>query len=486
MKNQAQLICYVDRFGGGALPDLHAYLQSKLAPYFSGGVHLLPFFSPIDGADAGYDPINHQEVDKRLGNWNDVKGLSQNFDLTADLIVNHISDKSKEFKDVDVNGKSSTYFELFLTKDKVFPEGADVEDINKIYRPRPNRPFSVRKLQNGESYEFWSTFSRSQLDIDINSTAGEKYLQGLVEKFSSSGVKMIRLDAVGYAIKKAGTSCFMLPETYDYIKKLTDNIHKLGMEVLAEVHAHYEVQIEIAKCVDYVYDFALPPLILFSLFTKNATRLKQWYSISPRNCLTVLDTHDGIGVMDVASYNGKPGILSNEELDQLVEGIHEKSKHTSKQATGEAASNLDLYQVNCSFYDALGQSDQMYLMARAIQFFSPGIPQVYYGGLLAAENDMDLLASTKVGRDINRPYFQFEEIDKALEKTVVKQLLNLLYFRNNHESFNGNFQVMDYGDEHLHLRWVKAEHWSELNINLPKMEMTILFSEDENTYSVGN
>ena len=76
--------------------------------------------------------------------------------------------------------------------------------------------------------------------------------------------------------------------------ELTKSIHKHGMTTLAEVHAHYEVQIEIAKRVDYVYDFALPPLILFSIFSKTTTRLKQWYSVSPRNCLTVLDTHDGI------------------------------------------------------------------------------------------------------------------------------------------------------------------------------------------------
>ena len=485
MKNKAQLICYVNRLGAGNIESLHAYLKRKLSPYFH-SVHVLPFYTPIDGADAGYDPINHQEVDQRLGTWDDVSKFSKDFVLVADLIVNHISDESKEFKDVEAKGTESPYFDLFLTKDKVFPESANLEEINKIYRPRPNRPFSVRKLNTGESFEFWSTFSRSQLDIDVNSVSGQSYLNGLIEKFATSGVKMLRLDAVGYAIKKAGSTCFMLPETYDYISELTKSIHKHGMTTLAEVHAHYEVQIEIAKRVDYVYDFALPPLILFSIFSKTTTRLKQWYSVSPRNCLTVLDTHDGIGVMDVSSYDGKPGILSNEELDQLVEGIHQHSNETSRQATGEAASNLDLYQVNCSFYDALGQDDQAYLIARAIQFFSPGIPQIYYGGLLAAKNDMKLLEETKVGRDINRPYFTFDEIDSALEKDVVKQLLNLIYFRNNHDSFNGVFQVMDYGDENLHLRWVKADQWAELIVNLSEMKMNITFSEDANKYSLNN
>ena len=112
--------------------------------------------------------------------------------------------------------------------------------------------------------------------------------------------------------------------------------------------------------------------------------------------MTVLDTHDGIGVIDVgADSAGTPGLLSPAEIDRLVETIHERSNNQSRQATGAAASNLDLYQVNCTFYDALGRSDDEYLIARALQFFAPGIPQVYYVGLLAGTNDMDLLARTR-------------------------------------------------------------------------------------------
>ena len=40
-----------------------------------GGVHLLPFFYPIDGADAGFDPIDHTQIDRRLGTWEDLRAL---------------------------------------------------------------------------------------------------------------------------------------------------------------------------------------------------------------------------------------------------------------------------------------------------------------------------------------------------------------------------------------------------------------------------
>jgi sucrose phosphorylase len=473
MNNKVQLITYADRFGQGQISDLHRYLLKNLKPALAGGVHLLPFFAPIDGADAGYDPINHDQVDARIGNWEDIKKLSGDFPLTVDLIVNHISDKSEPFLDVKAKGSKSPYFELFLTKDKVFPNGATEEDINKIYRPRPNRPFSLRKLDSGEKIEFWTTFSQHQLDIDVQSEAGKKYLHHLIKQFSEAGVKMIRLDAIGYAIKKAGSSCFMLPETFDLISEICEIAHSYHLEVLCEIHAHHEIQKAIAERVDYVYDFVLPPLVLYTLFTRNSSRLKQWLAISPKNCLTVLDTHDGIGVMDVADVDGKAGILSHQEIDLLVNSIHKNSNDSSKMATGAAASNLDLYQVNSSYYDALGGDDQVYLIARAIQFFCPGIPQVYYGGLLASANDINLLEKTKVGRDINRPYLNFKEVDIAMQKPVVQKLLTLMEFRNTQAAFNGEFSVLPSDDSQICLHWQKDQFWTELKVDLKNKTLRI-------------
>ena len=178
----------------------------------------------------------------------------------------------------------------------------------------------------------------------------------------------------------------MIPETFAFIGELTEQARARGIEVLVEIHSYYREQIEIAKHVDRVYDFALPPLVLHALYTGDARRLRHWLEISPRNAITVLDTHDGIGVIDAGpdrkNPQASPGLLAPEEIDALVETIHQRSLGESRQATGAAANNLDLYQVNCTYYDALGRRDDEYLMARAVQFFAPGIPQVYYVGLL--------------------------------------------------------------------------------------------------------
>ena len=163
------------------------------------------------------------------------------------------------------------------------------------------------------------------------------------------------------------------------------------MEMLVEIHSHYQTQIEIAERVDWVYDFALPPLLLHALFEGDTTALRRWLEIRPTNAVTVLDTHDGIGVIDVGrdqNDRSRSGLLSQSDIDRLVEEIHVRSNGASRAATGDAADNLDLYQVNCTYYDALGGDDDRYLTARLVQMLVPGVPQVYYVGALAGGNDL--------------------------------------------------------------------------------------------------
>ena len=480
MKNKVQLITYVDRFGGGNLRDLGNLLSGPLRGVF-GAVHLLPFFNPIDGSDAGFDPIDHTVVDSRLGTWTDVAALSHQLDIMADAIVNHVSDRSPQFLDWQQHGTTSAYNGMFLTRDAVYPQGASSEDVAKIYRPRPRQPFLEVTLATGEKETLWSTFTPQQLDIDVKHPQGQAYLERILTTLASNGVSMVRLDAVGYAIKKAGTSCFMLPETFDFIRAFAARGRALGVDVLVEVHSYYRKQIEIAAHVDWVYDFALPPLILHAFAFGTAVRLKQWIKIRPSNAITVLDTHDGIGIVDVgadpADRHGRPGLVPPEEIDRLVETIHEGSGGQSRQATGAAASNLDLYQVNCTLLDAMGGNEQRYLLARALQFFVPGVPQVYYIGFLAGHNDMALLARTTVGRDINRHYYTRSEIELDLQRPVVQELVALIRFRNDHPAFAGNFQVRESSAEVLVLRWDHREHFAELRVNLATAEGTLNYSE---------
>ncbi len=481
MKNQVQLIAYVDRLSGGGLRELQDLLDGPLNGLF-GGVHLLPFFWPIDGADAGFDPIDHTKVDPRLGSWDDIRSLSRCVEIMADFIVNHISARSPQYLDFHAQGEDSPFAGMFLTLDRIFPEGARERDLLRIYRPRPGLPFTKTRLADGTERLLWTTFTSEQVDIDVRHPAGSDYLTRILDRFQDAGIRAIRLDAVGYAIKKPGTSCFMIPETFDFIAELREQANARGIEVLVEIHAHYQDQIEIAKQTDRVYDFALPPLVLHTLYSRDARHLKRWLQISPRNAVTVLDTHDGIGVLDVGPTRDKEadlaGLLPSEEINALVETIHERSHGASRRATGAAANNLDLYQVNCTFYDALGRRDDEYLIARALQFFAPGVPQVYYGGLLAGSNDLDLLRRTGVGRDINRHYYTRAELNDQVQRPVVRSLFDLIRFRNTHPAFGGEFHLLPCDDTSIQIEWRCDAAWARLSVDLERMAGSIAYSID--------
>ncbi len=471
MNNTVQLITYADRIAGKGISELHQLLNTQLNGIFS-GVHVLPYFYPIDGSDAGFDPIDHTQVDQRLGQWADIQRLGRDFDVMSDLIVNHMSAQSAEFRDVLNNGRSSVYWDLFLTQDKVFPNGITAQEQAAIIQPKVEGCFTPYQLADGETVNFWTTFTSNQIDIDVTTQAGKDYINRVLTTFAQNNVKLVRLDAAGFAIKRAGTSCFMLDETYDFIDSLSDQVNALGMESLVEVHSHYKTQIEIAKKVNLVYDFALPALVLHTLYQRDFSALSYWLDIAPQNCITVLDTHDGIGVEDVSKAGELSGLLSDAQVQNLVSQIAINSRGNSLKASGSAAGNVDIHQVNCSYYDALAGDDLQYLIARAIQFFSPGVPQVYYGGLFALENDMALLQKSNVGRDINRSYLTPANVETHLKKPVVGALIELIKLRNDHDSFNGEFSLAS-SQQQCNLMWHSGDNQISLLVDLASMTAEI-------------
>ncbi|NDH98499.1 MAG: sucrose phosphorylase, partial [Actinobacteria bacterium] len=173
MRNAPQLITYVDRLAGD-LVGLGEVMRGPFGGAF-GGTHLLPFFPPIDGSDAGFDPIDHTQVDPRLGGWAEVGALGEDFEIMADLIVNHVSSESKPFQDWLEKGEASEFHGMFLTRDMIFPGGATDEELAAIYRPRPWPPFTTYEVA-GVPTEVWTTFTSEQIDIDVYHPAGWAYL----------------------------------------------------------------------------------------------------------------------------------------------------------------------------------------------------------------------------------------------------------------------------------------------------------------------
>ncbi|HEV7947915.1 TPA: sucrose phosphorylase [Streptococcus pneumoniae] len=239
------------------------------------------------------------------------------------------------------------------------------------------------------------------------------------------------IDAFAYAVKKLDTNDFFVePDIWDLLDKVRDIADEYGTELLPEIHEHYSIQFKIADHDYYVYDFALPMVTLYTLYSSRTERLAKWLKMSPMKQFTTLDTHDGIGVVDVKD------ILTDEEIDYASNELYKVGANVKRKYSSAEYNNLDIYQINSTYYSALGDDDVKYFLARLIQAFAPGIPQVYYVGLLAGKNDLKLLEETKEGRNINRHYYSNEEIAKEVQRPVVKALLNLFSFRNRSEAFD--------------------------------------------------
>jgi len=207
-------------------------------------------------------------------------------------------------------------------------------------------------------------------------------------------------------------------------------------------------------------------LLLHTLYTGSNERLLAWLRICPRKQFTTLDTHDGIGVVDVL------GLLSDEEIDHIRDELFNRQANVKQVYNTPAYNNLDIYQINCTYYSALGADDDAYVLARAIQFFSPGIPQVYYVGLLAGENDIELVERTKVGRDINRHQYTKAEVAENASRPVVRRLMNT------YPAFSGDFAIgSTEGDNELSLSWTSEGARAELMADLKTRTFAIRYRD---------
>ena len=465
------ILVYAERVGG-SLGEIEKLLANALKDF--DGIHVLPFFHPYDGDDAGFDPIDHTIVDPRLGTWADLKRISATHELTADLIVNHASNLSPEFLDWQEKGDASEYAGMFLTFDKVFPAGATEADITSFYRPRPGFPFTAYEV-DGERRLVWTTFMPSQVDIDIKHERGMDYLKRVLEALKSGGVKVVRLDAVGYAVKTPGTDSFMTKETLEFVKEITDLIHSYDMRVLVEVHAHYTQQLEIAPLVDLIYDFQTAPLLLHSLFTGSVDRLADWFKIRPNNCLNVLDTHDGYGVIDGGPIGGRPGLITQDEMAHIF-NVAEKNTAGHSAIASVVPQWFTLpHQINATL-PSIVNDDNAYVLMRAVQFFLPGEPQVYYVGLFNGMDDKELFEKTGQGRDVNRHNFTPQEIEKALAQPVTQAIVALARLRK-HPAFEGNFSWSVTGQSSMQLGWVNGDYSLTLLIDTKTSEFEIRVSD---------
>ncbi|RRJ62849.1 sucrose phosphorylase [Paenibacillus oralis] len=473
IQNEIMLITYSDSMGGN-LKELYEVLDKHFQGII-GGVHILPFY-PSSG-DRGFAVINYDIVDPAFGDWDDIRKFSEKYYLMADFMINHVSIRSEEFKDYMKNGDSSPYREMFIHWNEFWPNGEPTEEeLEALYRRKLQGPYKEFTRQDGKVVKLWNTFFEEQVDVNPWAQATKDYFKRNLEHLAQY-VPLIRFDAFAYASKKPGTSCFFVePEVWDVLDIGMEPLRAHGTEMLPEIHENYKVQLKMAEKGHWVYDFALPMLMLHGLMTGRTDRLIHWLKTCPRKQFTTLDTHDGIGVVDVA------GLLDENEIDLVRERINQKLEVTQKYIQKPAGmvkmsgSKMKQYQLMSTYYSALDENEEAYMLARIVQLFAPGIPQVYYVGLLAGENDIESLKRIGEPRSINRHNYTRAEIEDRVKLPMLQRLYEIMRFRNTYPAFDGTIEI----DEELEngklgITWINQEYRTTLRADFRTKEYEITY-----------
>lgn len=469
------LITYADSLGNN-LNDLSEILDK----YFEGairGVHVLPIF-PSTG-DRGFSPTRYDEIDPKFGTWKDFEELGEKYYLMLDFMINHISKHSEYYKDFQKNGENSKYKDLFLDWNKFWPEGRPTKaDIDQIYKRKDKAPYQEITFADGRKSKLWNTFGDEQIDLDVRTKATQEFIKNSVRTLAKHKASLIRLDAFAYAIKKLNTNDFFVePEIWELLDQVKNDLKGTDVKILPEIHEHYTMPMKVAKHGYYIYDFALPIVLLYSLYSGKSDRLAAWLRKCPMKQFTTLDTHDGIGVVDAKD------VLTDDELEYTTNELYKVGANVSRKYSSAEYHNLDIYQINTTYYSALGNDDKKYFLARLLQVFAPGIPQIYYVGLLAGKNDLKLLEETKEGRNINRHYYSKEEIAKEVKRPVVQSLIKLLRFRNEEAAFDldGSIDVETPSENVIVIRRSNKDQsrTAEAKVNLKDLSYNVKVNDQE-------
>lgn len=307
-----------------------------------------------------------------------------------------------------------------------------------------------------------------QMDLNIKSPMVWDYYDGVLEQLSEYGASIVRLDAFAYAPKEPGERNFLNePDTWEVLGKVQKLADQYNLTLLPEIHASYnEKNYEAIASKGYMtYDFFLPGLIIDALENADGTTLKKWGDeVVAKKIKTVnmLGCHDGIPLLDLK------GLIPEERIQKLIDTVVSrggmvKDLHGQKKV---------YYQVNSTYYSALGEDDRKMLMARALQLFMPGKPQIWYLDLFAGTNDYEAVKRAGAGghKEINRTNLSKEQIESALEKSVVKKQLEMLRFRSLFPGFSFDSTIkIEVNGSHMIFAWERDGSVATLHADLKAM-----------------
>lgn len=486
MENGPMLNLYPDSLGGDLEAVADLFERDGFADAFS-SIYILPSIYHSD-LDRGFSVIDY-DLEEAFHSEKALLRLGrQNIDLKLDFVLNHASVQSPQFQDLLENGSQSEYRDFFIDWNAFWENcGEMTEDgyiqpdqkyLDPMFFRKPGLPLLMVEMADGSRIPYWNTFYQEirdtddyhtrylgQMDLNIKSEKVWDFYRETIKKLAGYGAKIIRLDAFAYAPKAPGRANFLNePETWEFLEQIHKLAKPYGIRLLPEIHAGYkEKKYELIAQKGYLtYDFFLPGLILDALYRGDGTYLEQWAKEQIKeniHTVNMLGCHDGIPVLDLA------GLLPDDRIEDLIRllvdrGGFVKDLHGNKKM---------YYQVNTTYYNALGENEQALLLARALQIFMPGKPQVWYLDLFAGSNDYEAVKRAGAGghKEINRTNFSQKDIESGLEKEVVKKQLEMLKFRKEFPAFGFDAemeirtkpaaQISDQAENALHFEKIPDE-----------------------------
>jgi glucosylglycerate phosphorylase len=450
------LITYGDLLLGEERSPL-ATLAKFCDTYLEGTIntlHILPFF-PYS-SDRGFSIIDFETVDPNLGTWDDIAELQDHYQLMFDGVINHISAKSRWFQEF-LNG-NPYYWDFFIHFSS--PSELTPEQRGMIFRPRTSDILSEFKTINGTRH-VWTTFSDDQIDLNYSNPDVLMRVAEILLMYVRHGADIIRLDAVTYLWAEPGTRCVHLEQTHEIVKLFRDilNVVAPGVALITETNVPHEENISYfgngRDEAQMVYNFALPPLVLYTFYSEDTTVLSRWAADlktpSKTTCFfNFLDSHDGIGVMAVKN------ILPQEEIDFIIKKTEDHGGLISYK-TGEDGSDVP-YEINITWFSALNHEDDQediafqvkrFVASRIIALVIRGVPGIYIHSLIGTQNDIQAVLATESKRDINRKVIDGRAITEALKDPLSKlsrisrEFGRLIAIRTKKRAFHPN------GDQHV-------------------------------------
>ncbi len=328
-----------------------------------------------------------------------------------------------------------------------------------------------------------------QMDLNAASERVWEFYDATLKKLSGYGAKLVRLDAFAYLHKQPGeTNFFNKPGTWEYLARIKGSADKYGLVLLPEIHSEYGKKLhnEVSEAGYPIYDFFFPGLVIDALDRGTSRHLLRWIDeIQSKNIETInmLGCHDGIPVLDLKGDEaGEHELISRQEIDAMVDRILERGGRV-KNLFGPDGKKIAYYQVNSTFFSALGEDERKLLLARAIQMFMPGIPQVWYLDLFAGTNDYAAADRGGTGghKEINRTTLYQDDIERGLKRSIVLDQLKIMRLRNNLPAFGGRLEVGKTEDHRLNLRWKNGSSVAALDADLKSQCFNITYNDDGGT-----